>query len=368
MKMRKLRSLSALFAGLLLCAALGACAGEDGAGDTDATTAAATTATTVAVTTTEPETTTTAAPEPVKDPAQYNRITGLYDNPAGGSSRAVAVMVGNNKKSRPQIGLCTADAYLEAETEGGITRIMAIFADSSRVPSQLCPIRSARTPFVLMAQALDVIYVHAGGSKPGLQKIKDIGQAEIDALGNHGSTFWRDSNLRSSRGLEYSLCSSGEKLTARIGQLKLRNTSDRAPFTFGTEAAGGDCAKLQVTFSGSQTIAFTYDAESGLYTKRNGTLSSGEVHKTTDGTPLQVTNVIVMYDTKYNENATTINFNLNSGEGLLCSGGKIQSIRWSRSSSGLAFTGADGKAATVLPGKTYICLVSKTNKSKTVTG
>lgn len=53
-------------------------------------------------------------------------------------------MIGNNDKSRPQHGLDQADLYVEAETEGGITRIMAVFANAARVPSQLGPVRSAR--------------------------------------------------------------------------------------------------------------------------------------------------------------------------------------------------------------------------------
>lgn len=58
----------------------------------------------------------------------------------------MAVMIGNNDKSRPQYGLDQADMYVEAETEGGITRIMAVFANAARVPAQLGPVRSAGRP------------------------------------------------------------------------------------------------------------------------------------------------------------------------------------------------------------------------------
>ena len=81
--------------------------------------------------------------------------------------RPVAIMIGNNDRSRPQINIDKADMYMEAETEGGITRIMAVFAGNSRVPNTIGPIRSARTPFIKSAESLDSIYVHAGGSKTG---------------------------------------------------------------------------------------------------------------------------------------------------------------------------------------------------------
>ncbi len=308
--------------------------------------------------------TTTAAP--VTDTAKYNRLTGEYDCDAGANARAVGVMVGNNDRSRPQIGLANADAYVEAETEGGITRMLAIFSDPSRVPAQLCPIRSARSPFVLMAQALDIVYVHAGGSVAGLQTLANVGIDSVNALGNNGSTFWRDEAMRSARGTEYSLSTGGSNLKNCIASHGIRSTSDRAPFTFGDTVTGTDCTELQVVFSGSQTDCFVYNADSGLYKKYVGKLGSASVHVTTDGSPIEVRNVVVMYDTKYAENDTTINFNLKSGAGLFFAGGKMQEIAWSRSASGLSFT-KDGAPVTFLPGKTYICLVNKANAGSTIT-
>lgn len=348
-------------AGLIVLSLLGGCSKKPAPdGEKPVTTTE-----TPVTTTTEAATTATDAPKP--DAALYNRLTGEYDNKAGKDSRAVAVMIGNNPKSRPQVGIASADAYFETETEGGITRMMAIYADASRLPGQLCPIRSARSPFVLMAQSLDAIYIHAGGSRAGLQTLENSNIASINALGSNGDTFWRDSSLRSSRGLEYSLSTSGAKLSSWIGSHDFRQTSDRAPFSFGTAASGDDCTKLQVTFSSAQVDSFVYDSASGHYKKYVGKLGNGSAHVATDGSAIEVTNVLVMYDSKYAENETTINFNLSSGSGLLCSGGKSRPIEWSRSASGLTIREKSGGTATFLPGKTYICLVSKGNASDTIT-
>lgn len=353
----KSRIFSCILACLLTLTLLTGCAGKTVPHDPvgPAPTTAATEST---------ESTTTAAP--VTDTAHYNRLTGKDDCDAGANARAVGVMVGNNDRSRPQIGLANADAYVEAETEGGITRMLAIFSDPSRVPAQLCPIRSARSPFVLMAQALDIVYVHAGGSVAGLQTLANAGIDSINALGSNGNTFWRDDAMRSARGTEYSLSTGGSNLKNCIASRGFRSTSDRAPFTFGDTVSGTDCTELQVVFSGSQTDCFVYNADSGLYKKYVGKLGSASVHVTTDGSPIEVSNVVVMYDTKYAENDTTINFNLKSGTGLFFAGGKMQEIAWSRSASGLSFT-KDGAPVTFLPGKTYICLVNKANAGSTIT-
>ena len=90
----------------------------------------------------------------------------------GEGTRPVGVMIGNNSTSRPQHGIDKADLYVEAETEGGITRILALFANAERIPAQLGPVRSARSPFVTIAQAMDIVYAHAGGSTPALDTLK----------------------------------------------------------------------------------------------------------------------------------------------------------------------------------------------------
>lgn len=351
---------SLLCAGLLTLSLLCGCAQDTAPDDTPAATTAALTTTTSSLA----DTTTTTAPQ--ADPALYNRLTGEYTNTAGGDSRAVAVMIGNNPKSRPQVGLDSADVYFETETEGGITRIMAIYADASRLPSQLCPIRSARSPFVLMAQALDAIYIHAGGSVAGLQTLENSQIASINALGSNGDTFWRDAALRSERGLEYSLSTSGEKLSSWIHSHNFRLTSDRAPFTFDEAAAGETCTKLQVTFSGAQTNSFVYDGDTHRYKKYVGKLGSASAHVTTANAGIEVSNILVMYDSKYAENETTINFRLSSGDGLLCSGGQSRPIQWTRTASGLTIRETNGTTASFAVGKTYICLVSQSNRGDTV--
>jgi hypothetical protein len=278
-------------------------------------------------------------------------------------------MIGNDDRSRPQAGIDKADMFVEAETEGGITRIMTVFAGVSRVPGKLGPIRSARTPFILIAESLGSVYCHAGGSRAGLNVLKTADVGNIDALyGINNSAFWRDAGLRNSKGLEYSMMTSGERLNTRIKAFKFSQKTDNpSPFAFGDKKSGSGAGNsVQVKMSNLQTISFRYDAGSGLYTKINGTLSSGTEHKTMDGAILKATNIIIMYDNKYNEDGRTISFRLNNGTGLLVSGGKSRQIRWSRSKGSLKFTENDGSKLMLPSGKAYICLTDLSNASKTV--
>lgn len=356
--MRKYRLCALLTAVLMLFVGCG--------GDTDT----APTTTTAAVTTTVPTTTTTtAAPTTTTTtkPLEYNPLTGVYDMAAGSNTRAVGIMVGNDKKSRPQVGLDKADWYIETETEGGISRIMAIFANCERVPSQLGPIRSARTPFVKLAQSLDLIYTHAGGSEAAKALLEELDLADVNALHYEGSTFWRDKTLRRERGYEYSLLTSGAKLAAHAKRKSYRTASKNGiPFTFdGDAAVGNGAAKIQCDVSSRQTVSFQYDADAGLYYKSNGTLKSGDPHKSTAGAQIAVSNVVILFDRRYAENDTTSTYELESGEGLLFTAGKARPIRFDRTAKSLTFTEADGSKAVVSTGKTYILLVNKTLKDGT---
>ncbi len=311
-----------------------------------------------------PEVTTPSTQAP-PDPDLLNPLTGEYNLVSGGD-RPVAVMIGNNDKSRPQPGIDQADMYMEVETEGGITRIMAVFSNASRVPDQLGPVRSARTPFVSVALAMDLIYCHAGGSNTALDAISKSDMDNINALVYDGTTFWRDATLKKEKGTEYSMLVSGKNLVERMEKLKYSTAADRtAPFTFGEKAGSGAGDKVQLNVSGNRIVSFTYDGDTGLYTKQNGALEKGNVHKSAEGRPITASNVLILYADKYMESSDTCNFKMSSGEGILVSGGSSRDIRYSVANSGMKFTETDGTAMISAPGKTYICLVDSKLKGKT---
>lgn len=303
--------------------------------------------------------------QPSPSSENLNPLTGENDLTTGGT-RPVGIMIGNNSTSRPQFGIDKADMYVEAETEGGITRILALFANAERIPAQLGPVRSARSPFVTIARAMDIIYAHAGGSTPALETLKKIKMDNINALSYDGTTFWRDKQVWKDKGQEYSMMISGEKMKARIDKLKMSTTGTRpAPFSFGKKTGSGAGNSLQVNVSDSRAVTFIYDSASGLYTKGNGKIGDTTVHKAADGTPIKVANVLVLYADKVMENALTCDFKLGSGSGLLLTGGTSRTIQYACSADKFTLQ-EDGSLLEVTPGKTYICLVNTKLKGKTV--
>lgn len=351
---KKLISTLAVSAALALLAGCSSSTGPDETGSTTTTTT----------------TSTTTAAGGQQEQGNLNFLTGLADV-EGSETRPVAIMIANDSSAHSsQYGLEEADMLIEGETEGGITRLMAVYSDVSRVPDTVGPVRSARSPFVMLAEALDAIYCHCGGSPGGLSTLEDSGLAEIDGqtydggYGNeYGNTYWRDSGLANSIGYDHSMLTSGSNLAARISDLEFRTVGrNPAPFTFGEKTGDQSATQVQIELSPAQTVSFQYDAQDGLYYKSNGTLESAQAHVTASGTQISAANVIVMYDGRYVEQTSTYGasiygFNMSGGTGMLMSGGTARSIGWSRSSSGLSFTETDGTPLTVAKGKTYLCFV-----------
>ncbi|MFC1686576.1 DUF3048 domain-containing protein [Patescibacteria group bacterium] len=99
----------------------------------------------------------------------------------------VGVMIDNHTSARPAINLIDACVVYETLVEGGITRIMAVYADGKI--DQIGPVRSARPYYLDWVSEYDGLYVHAGGSPRALELIYTYGILDM----NHSeNAFFRD--------------------------------------------------------------------------------------------------------------------------------------------------------------------------------
>ena len=130
-----------------------------------------------------PSTITSSASKPEKKPEIIiNPLTGEAGLSKGKENdRPVAVMINNiSIAQKVQTGVNDADIVYETEVEGGITRLMAVYQDVSKV-SQIGSVRSARYPYVDLALGHDAIYVHHGQDPTYCAPhLKDINHISID--------------------------------------------------------------------------------------------------------------------------------------------------------------------------------------------
>lgn len=357
MKIITRRLLSLLFV-LTLLAGLTACGCNEQPTEEDLTNA--TESTTEA-------TTTTTEPAPAKD---INPLTGAADMDTD-NNRPVAYAVPDESADITQIGIEHADMYFETETEAGIPRMLAIFSSVDRIPDRVGPVRSARPHFVKFVDALDAIYCHVGGSQDAKKAISSLGINDIESASEIDPTLSASDNVSWNR--KAFLKDKVQNLVKQYGYKTTTKTN--SPFAFGKKEGDKPANTLDVKISHSYNIGFTYNEESGLYTKHRVTMKGDglamDEHKTGSGGTITVSNVIVMFDKRSvldykNGSAYRITFELESGSGLLVSGGTAREIKWTRTADQLSYFEADGETPlTVAEGKTYVALVDKTLENQT---
>ncbi len=320
--------------------------------------------------------------EAPKPDSNLNPLTGEYnlkDRAVG--KRPVSVVVNNIKQAWPQYGLTSADLCYEMVTEGGITRILAVFADYQSMP-KVGSVRSARHQFTDCSIPLDTIFVHIGGSKPGYAALEDRDVTHIDGI-NYFSAFMRDEQIKKQKGQEHSNFTSGELVAKAIEKKGIKTDGKSDPgFSFSTngEVKGSDTAiNVTVPFSGYATAYFDYDEASGKYLKSEKLGSGSSKQKQIDqnnNQQIAVTNVFVLYADvhKYDDpqfvntsNWTDIDFS-KGGSGYYISGGTKTDFTWSKSNyaNPFRFTKADGTELLVNPGNSWVCITSESEKSDTV--
>ena len=349
---------------LALCLVLCAC-GSDPEPETspitlptEATTEATTEPTTEA---TEPSTEVTEPPVVYRHPLNGT----VLEEPFTG--RATAVVINNLIDCLPQHGISNADMIFELETEGGITRLLAIFSDVEDI-GNIGPVRSARSFFNSVALAYDAPIIHCGGSRWGINGYLDQNNtidnwAHINEQYN-GSYFFRDTSRTSSYSWEHTLFTSSDLLLKGL-EAKGYNTNEALDYgmQFAEDATpeGETANTVTVNFRFGKTTTMTYNADNGLY----AAAQYGRNHVDANtGDVLSYANVLCLYtdqwqqfDGTYSRSFYTL---VGEGTGHFACGGKIIPIKWSRPEARgpFQFMTEDGQPLTLQVGTTYVGICS----------
>ncbi len=349
---------------LVLCLLLCGC------GKQDETTPSTTEATTES--TAETVETTTGTTEETDSVCRHPLNGEILDTPYTG--RATAVVINNLIDCLPQYGIGDADIVYEVVTEGGITRLLAIFPDLEGVGS-IGPVRSSRTFFNNISQAYDAPIIHCGGSWGGINGHMDDAGTTVSGWHhineqNNGSYFFRDKDRYNYQNYswEHTLFTNGELLQKGLENLDYAITHD-TPVDFGLQFQeeidldGETANTVTVNFKGGKTTTMTYQADTGLYKasqyKRDHVdAGTGEVQS--------YRNVLILYteqwgisDSQYLRSFYTL---VGSGEGQFACNGEIIPILWERSSleEPFRYTLKDGTPLTLGVGKTYVAIAANT--------
>lgn len=319
----------------------------------------------------------------IEIPENVNPLTGVADlSDEAIGARPIAIMVENSPAARPQWGITTPDIVVEGVAEGGITRMMWIYADINKIPEKVGPVRSARHDFVELASGLNAIFVHWGASdgksvgfQLGYQAIRNLGINNIDGKKYEGSYFFRDTTRSTSiehRGITTQTAI--KKAISKLGYSTKATTDNWQPFDVNaimqsiTPSNTTNCSQISVTFSTGFTHTFKYDTMSNkYYNYLNSTLMTDG----NNGNAMAVENVIVLYVpvTTLNTGAghKEWNWEATNGTGYYVSNGVGQEITWSKAgkSQPLKIKDANNKELVINQGQSWIGVVPADNKGLT---
>ncbi len=305
------------------------------------------------------------APEPTPIPLNPNPLTGLEkasDYPNG--KAPVAVMVNNIKMSSgndafPQWGIGAADVLYEMVTEGGITRLMAVYSDYTKMP-KVGPVRSARDQHVQMMLPMNAMYVHEGASIFAARMLRTraypSGQLAADR-DEDGTYDWKEKDLydgnpekygrvvewdeqrRASRSQEMCAYTSGEKVKMAVENGANDNGEPAPIFNFVRYDEpvrvpdGVDANDMHIQFSSSYYADFNYDSATAKYLKGN---TKGQPHIDGDtNEQLAFDNVLLLFTEvkPYSQMGYDAGMLVHveyswGGVGYYFSQGKMEKVRW----------------------------------------
>ncbi len=99
---------------------------------------------------------------PPREGMVHSRLTNEWIEQQTAAVRPIAVMIPNEKNALPQYSLSSASILYEANVEGQMTRLMAIYEDWQSL-EKIGNIRSLRSYYAYWAFEWDAIMIHVGG-------------------------------------------------------------------------------------------------------------------------------------------------------------------------------------------------------------
>ncbi|MBZ4653768.1 MAG: hypothetical protein JG781_1107 [Peptococcaceae bacterium] len=273
--------------------------------------------------------------------------------------RALAVIIDNAPAARPQSGLDQADVVVETPVEGGMTRFLAVI---SRYETELLgPIRSARPYLVDLAKEYNGILVHAGGSEDAIEAIdreKPDHLDEIEGGPQVGAAFWRVPD----RAKPHNLYASSESLRRAAKELNYNLAvppPERSYIAQGTEISGEPMEEINIFYPNRESqIRYTYNKERKVFER----FMAEKPHVNPKGEQIVAANVIVQY-VPYRVLNGDGNLQLilhGEGDALIFRDGKVIKGLWQKQPGGFTrFVDTKGKSITLVPGPTWIQVVTK---------
>ncbi|MFF3884426.1 DUF3048 domain-containing protein [Streptomyces sp. NPDC001914] len=286
------------------------------------------------------------SPTQSRTPSESESATGTVN-----AGPVLAVKIDNAPDARPQTGLDAADVVYAEQVEGGLSRLMAVFA--STLPDAVGPVRSAReSDLELLRQFHEPTLAFSGAQHKLLPLINDA-PLDPEPAGKVPDAWYRGSGKAAPHNL----------------YLRPRRLMDSAPgdtalttgFHFGAAPPGGTPETSRTVRFPSARFTFTWSAERGRWL----VAMDGTPTVTTDGRTVAPATVVIQYvkvrTSKYHDflgNNTPFTESVGSGTAQVLRDGRAFDANWTRpeAADGTRFTTPDGAPMNFAPGQVWVVL------------
>ena len=284
-------------------------------------------------------------------------LSGLPVDPSINKLPVTGVMVENSDFARPQSGLGSAGVVFEAIAEGGITRFLALFQDTS--PSNVGPIRSARPYYEQWALGFDAGYAHVGGSPEALSDITAWNVRDLNEFYN-GSYYHRISSRAAPHNM-YTGIPTLQQLETKKGYTSSHYTGFARKAD--TKVKVSTASTIKFTLSGPDyNVAYTYDNINNNYKRSEGGAPMIDANTGTQITPKVVIAMVMSYSLEPDHYHSSYNV-LGSGPAYIFQDGAVTIGQWTKSSnaSQILFTDSNNTPIKLNAGTTWITAVAGKN-------
>ncbi|MFI9825352.1 DUF3048 domain-containing protein [Streptomyces sp. NPDC052013] len=261
----------------------------------------------------------------------------------------LAVKIDNARGARPHTGVEEADVVYVEQVEGGMSRLMAVYA--TRLPDRVGPVRSAREADLELLRQFGRPVLAFSGAQSRLMPLIDGAPLQAVTPESASGVFVRGTG----RPAPHNLYLRPERLMDRPPGPQALTTG----FRFGRPPADGAREDTHTVRYPAARFTFTWsEADSRWLVSMDGSPAI-----TDEGEPLAPATVVVQYVTvrpsefqDFLGNNTPYTETVGSGEALVLRGGRSYEALWNRPAAeeGTTFTTEEGERMNFARGQVWV--------------
>ncbi|WUO26713.1 DUF3048 domain-containing protein [Streptomyces sp. NBC_00287] len=261
----------------------------------------------------------------------------------------LAVKIDNVRKAKPQTGLDSADIVYVEQVEGGLSRLMAVYA--TKLPDVIGPVRSARESDLELLRQFDEPTLAFSGAQRKLLPLIDQAPINPQPPGETSDAYFRGTDKPS----PHNLYLRPDRLIPAAPGADALTTG----FRYGTAPAGGTADTSETVQYPAASFTFSWSES------RDRWLVSQDGAPTvqTDGKRVAPATVVVQYvnirKSEYHDslgNYTPYTQTVGSGKAKVLRDGRAYDVDWKRATAadGTEFTTSDGSPVNFAEGQVWV--------------